>query len=130
MGKNYWKPRNIFLVWQKGLWSNYTTVSVDWIDFDLLATCSLSCTCGSHVFLVYLTHWEVDPCRVQKGENRNDMHVFNTVMCLLFNGTENNSYLLLLKIDFLLLMWNCPFIDASCTHSFTQFTIDIKLHIS
>ena len=38
---------------------------------------------------------------VQKGENRNDMYVFKTVMCLLFNGTEINSNILLLKmIDF------------------------------
>ena len=46
---------------------------------------------------------------MQKGENRNDMYVFNTVMCLLFNGTEINSNILLLKmIDFSPLMWNYP----------------------
>ena len=58
-------------------------------------------------------------CGVQKGENRNNMYVFNTVMCLLFTDREINSNTLLLIIaDFSLLMWNCPGSDLSLNLGF------------
>lgn len=74
MGKNCRKASNFFLVWKKDLCSNYASVLVDWIDFDILTNCSLTCTCGSHVFFVYMTYWVVDPLRSAE-ERKQKWHV-------------------------------------------------------
>ena len=46
------------------------TKNGDCIDFDILTNCSLTCTCGSHAFFVYMTYWAVDPLRSVEGRKQ------------------------------------------------------------
>ena len=67
---------------------------------------------------------------MQKGENRNDLYVFNTVMCLLFTGTEINSNILLLIIfDFFTSHVELPTFVSNFKATVRQQTLPIVINL-